>query len=81
MRKEGETMATAKPFIGGNVSPEVADAIEEFYWTNRLKSKAAAIEFILRAGMAALSDKYPELDLREKPEANKKDADGLPISA
>lgn len=59
-------MATAKPFVGGNVSPEVADAIEEFYWTNRLKSKAAAIEFILRAGMAALSDKYPELDLSAK---------------
>lgn len=68
-------MATAKPFIGGNVSPEVADAIEEFYWTNRLKSKAAAIEFILRAGMAALSDQYPELDLNAKTERWKKESD------
>ena len=61
---EGRTiMSTKKPFIGANVSPEVAKAIDEFYWENRYKSKAAAIEFILRAGMESLADEYPELDL------------------
>ena len=69
---EDKLMTTKKPFIGANVSKEVSDAIEEFYWQNRYKSKAQAIEFILRAGMDALKDEYPELDLNTKLETGKK---------
>ena len=59
-------MATTKPFIGGNFPQEIADAIEDCFYANRFKSKAQVIEMILRAGMNALKDDYPELDLSVK---------------
>ena len=65
-------MSTNKPFIGGNFPQEIADAIEDCYYTNRFKSKAQVIEMILRAGMNALKDEYPELDLSVKLETGKK---------
>ncbi len=68
-------MATTKPFIGGNFSPEIAKAIEDCFYANRFKSKAQVIEMILRAGMDALKDEYPELDLHTKLETGKKEKD------
>lgn len=64
-------MATNKPFIGGNFPKEIADAIEDCYYANRFKSKSQVIEMILRAGMDALKDEYPELDLSVKLETGK----------
>lgn len=65
-------MSTNKPFIGGNFPQEIADAIEDCFYANRFKSKAQVIEMILRAGMNALKDEYPELDLSVKLETGKK---------
>lgn len=65
-------MSTNKPFIGGNFPQEIADAIEDCFYANRFKSKAQVIEMILRAGMEALKDEYPELDLSVKLETGKK---------
>lgn len=59
-------MATTKPFIGGNFPEEIAQAIEDCFYANRFKSKAQVIEMILRAGMEALKDEYPELDIKKK---------------
>ena len=59
-------MATTKPFIGGNFPEEIAQAIEDCFYANRFKSKAQVIEMILRAGMEALKDEYPELDIEKK---------------
>ena len=71
-------MATNKPFIGGNFPPEIAKAIEDCFYANRFKSKAQVIEMILRAGMDALKDEYPELDLKVKLETGKKaEVDGI----
>ena len=65
-------MSTNKPFIGGNFPQEIADAIEDCFYANRFKSKAQVIEMILRAGMNALKDEYPELDLSVKLATGKK---------
>lgn len=64
-------MSTSKPFIGGNFPQEIADAIEDCFYANRFKSKSQVIEMILRAGMDALKDEYPELNL-SKPKIEKK---------
>ena len=65
-------MTTKKPFIGGNFPQEIADAIEDCFYANRFKSKAQVMEMILRAGMEALKNEYPELDLNAKIETRKK---------
>lgn len=64
-------MSTSKPFIGGNFPQEIADAIEDCFYANRFKSKSQVIEMILRAGMDALKDEYPELNL-SNPKVEKK---------
>lgn len=64
-------MSTSKPFIGGNFPQEIADAIEDCFYANRFKSKSQVIEMILRAGMDALKDEYPELNL-SNPKIEKK---------
>lgn len=65
-------MTTNKPFIGFNLDPELLAHLDDFRFNNRIKSRAQAIEIILRAGMDALKDEYPELDLNTKLETEKK---------
>lgn len=65
-------MTTNKPFIGFNLDPELLAHLDDFRFNNRIKSRAQAIEIILRAGMDALKDEYPELDLNTKLETGKK---------
>ncbi len=74
-------MTTTKPQFTVVLDKDLYDAIEDFRFNNRFSSRGKALNYVLRAGMAALAEEYPELDLSEKPEGNKKDADGLPISA
>lgn len=66
-------MTTKKVYLGVYVSPQIKEAIDDFFYTNRYRSKAVATEFILRAGMEALKDEYPELDLNTKLETGKKE--------
>lgn len=65
-------MTTNKPFIGFNLDPELLAHLDDFRFNNRIKSRAQAIEIIFRAGMDALKDEYPELDLNTKLETEKK---------
>ena len=66
-------MATEKPYLGVYITKPVKDAIEDFFYANRFRSRAQAVEFILRAGMDALKNEYPELDLNTKLETGKKE--------
>ena len=70
-------MTTKKPFLGLNIDKQLLDRIEDFKWNNRISSRAKAIEIILIAGMNAMKDEYPELDLNAKLETGKKDADDV----
>lgn len=65
-------MTTNKPFIGFNLDPELLAHLYDFRFNNRIKSRAQAIKIILRAGMNALKDEYPELGLSTKLETGKK---------
>lgn len=65
-------MSTTKPFLGVNLPPEIIERIDDFRFLNRFKSRAAAVEYILRAGMKTLADEYPELDLTVYSTVSKK---------
>ena len=65
-------MTTTKPFIGFNIAPELLEKLDDFRFNNRISSRAKALDIILRAGMNALKDQYPELDLDTKLETEKK---------
>ena len=44
-------------------SKQMFDAIEDFRFTHRFPNRSQAILCIIRAGMDALKDEYPELDI------------------
>lgn len=52
-------------------SQELLDHIDEFRFNQRFPNRSQAIHFILRAGMDALKDQYPELDISVKLETKK----------
>lgn len=53
-------------------SKEMFDRIEDFRFNNRFSNRSQAILFIVKAGMNALKDEYPELDIGTKLETGKK---------
>lgn len=53
-------------------SQEMFDRIEDFRYNNRIPNRSQAVLIILKAGMEALKDKYPELDMTVKLETGKK---------
>ena len=64
-------MPSSKPTTTMIFDPEVLEHIDEFRYNNRFPTRSAAINVILRAGMDALKDQYPELDLSVKLETKK----------
>ena len=68
-------MPTKKPMTTLTLSDEVFQKIEDFRFNNRFANRSQAIQFILEAGMRALADEYPELDLDTKLETGKKAQD------
>lgn len=56
-------------------SQHIFDAIEDFRFNNRFANRSQAILYIIRAGMDALKEEFPELDLNVKLETGKKAAD------
>jgi hypothetical protein len=58
-------------------SQKMFDAIEDFRFNNRFANRSQAVLYIIRAGMEALKDEYPELDLSVKLETGKKQTDVL----
>ena len=58
-------------------SQAMFDAIEDFRFNNRFANRSQAVLFILKAGMQALKEEYPELDLNTKLETGKKQKDVL----
>lgn len=65
-------MPSNKPFVGLNLDEELLRIIDDFRFNNRISSRAKAFSIILTAGMNALKDEYPELDLSTKLETGKK---------
>lgn len=66
-------MPTGKPFTTVVFDDETFKRIEDFRFNNRFQSRSQAILFIIKAGMDALKDEYPELDVNTKLETGKKE--------
>ena len=65
-------MPTGKPFTTVVFDDDTFKRIEDFRFNNRFQSRSQAILFIIKAGMEALKDEYPELDMNTKLETGKK---------
>ena len=65
-------MPSKKPFVGVNMDEDVLRHVDDFRYNNRISSRAKAFDIILRAGMDALKDQYPELDMSVQLETGKK---------
>jgi uncharacterized protein YgiM (DUF1202 family) len=71
-------MPTKKPVVAVILDEETNRKLEDFQFNNRFKNKSSAVAFVIQAGMKALSEEYPELDLNVKTETGKKaPVDGL----
>lgn len=71
-------MPTGKPFTTVVFDDATFKRIEDFRFNNRFQSRSQAILFIIKAGMEALKDEYPELDMNTKLETGKKEkTDGI----
>ena len=53
-------------------SQDLLDHIDEFRYAQRFQNRSQALLFIVKAGMDALKDEYPELDMSTKLETEKK---------
>ena len=53
-------------------SDDMFNRIEDFRFNNRFANRSQAVLFIIKAGMNALKDDYPELDMNIKLETGKK---------
>ena len=51
---------------------DVFEKLEDFRFNNRFQNRSQAVMFVIKAGMNALKDEYPELDLNTKLETGKK---------
>ena len=65
-------MPTVKPVVTLVIDELTLQRIEEFRFNARFSSRSAAILYIIRAGMIALQDQYPELNPNTKIETGKK---------
>lgn len=59
-------MPTKKRTISIVVDDELASCFDDFRFNNRIKTESKAGYILLEAGMDALKDKYPELNLNKK---------------
>lgn len=65
-------MPTKKRTISIVIDDEMAEHFDLFRFGNQIRTESKAGYMILRAGMNALKDEYPELDLSVKLETGKK---------
>lgn len=65
-------MVTSKPMTTIIFDDEMFRRIDDFRFNNRFSSRSQAVLFLIRAGMDALKEEYPELDLNTKLETGKK---------
>lgn len=68
-------MPTKKPVVAVVLDDDINKRLEDFQFNNRFKNKSSAIVYVIRAGMKALADEYPELDVSTKLETGKKAKD------
>lgn len=68
-------MPTKKKVLTIILDEQTSKALEDFRFNNRIKSESKAGYMLLIAGMNALKDEYPELDLNVKLETGKKQKD------
>lgn len=66
-------MTTSKPMTTIIFDDETFKRIDDFRFNNRFQSRSQAVLFLIRAGMEALKDEYPELDMSTKLETGKKE--------
>ena len=66
-------MPTNRPFATVVFeSMDMFNRIEDFRFNNRFPNRSKAVLYIIKAGMDALKDEYPELDMSVKLETGKK---------
>lgn len=65
-------MATTKPFTTIIFDEEMFKRIDDFRFNNRFSSRSQAVLFLIRAGMDALKDDYPELDMTGQLETGRR---------
>ena len=64
-------MVTSKPMTTIIFDDDTFKRIDDFRFNNRFQSRSQAVMFLIRAGMEALKDQYPELDSDPKLEREK----------
>lgn len=64
-------MPTKKPMTTVVFDDDTFERIEDFRFNNRFPNRSQAVLFLVKAGMDALKDEYPELDLSIKLETGK----------
>lgn len=74
-------MPTKKPMTTVVFDDDTFERIEDFRFNNRFPNRSQAVLFLVKAGMNALKDEYPELDASVKLETGKKAQDVLLSSA
>ena len=67
-------MPTNKPMTTVVFDEDTFQRIEDFRFNNRFPNRSQAVLFLVKAGMDALKDEYPELDSSTKLETGKKAA-------
>ena len=65
-------MATTKPFTTIIFDEEMFKRIDDFRFNNRFSSRSQAVLYLIRAGMDALKEEYPELDMSSQLETGKR---------
>ena len=60
-----------KPMTTVVFDEDTFEHIEDFRFNNRFPNRSQAVLFLIRAGMDALKDQYPELDMHTKLETGK----------
>ncbi len=74
-------MPTKKPMTTVVFDNDTFERIEDFRFNNRFPNRSQAVLFLVKAGMNALKNEYPELDVSTKLETGKKQKDVLINSA
>ena len=71
-------MPTKRPTTTVVFDDDTFQRIEDFRYNNRFPNRSQAVLYLVKAGMEALKDEYPELDLHTKLETGKKEKnDGI----
>ena len=66
-------MPTKKPMTTVVFDEDTYLRIEDFRFNNRFPNRSQAVLFLVKAGMEALKEEYPELDVNTKLETGKKE--------